>query len=118
MRALRYLTVLALALVLAVNVQAAEKGKKKKGKGIKGVVTKVDKDSITVKVGKRGDAAEKTFKLTGTTTVEKVSGKKPDRKVTPATLSDVAVGARVAIKADGDTATSIKLREGKAKKNK
>ena len=106
------LALVAVGLVcLAGNADAAKKP-------MKGTITKVEKDSgadtgtITVKVEpnkkKNPDAKaeEKKFKITDSTKLESVAGKKKDTTATSAKFSDLAEGKTVAVDA------------GKGKKNK
>ncbi|MEY4393272.1 MAG: hypothetical protein RL595_521 [Planctomycetota bacterium] len=98
-------------VVLAGNAEAAKKP-------LKGTITKVEKDSgtetgtITVNVEpnkkKNPDAKpeEKKFKISDSTKLESVTGKKKDTTSTTAKFSDLAEGKTVAVDA------------GKGKKNK
>jgi hypothetical protein len=96
------------------------KAKAKKG-GVAGVVTSVDKDSITIKVGgkkKGSDSAadeDKTFKINESTTYQTVSKGENGPETTDAKFEDVQKGAHVRITADGDVATKIEIMKGKKK---
>lgn len=102
----------ALACLLGF-VGAADAAKKP----TKGSILKVNQDSgkesgtITIKVapGKKAPAdatpVEKSFKITESTKLENVSGKKKDTTSTPAKFNDLSVGKTVAV-------------AGKAKKGK
>ncbi len=147
MRPIRSLLVLvaALALVLAASsAQAAEKGKAKHhGHAVRGVVTAVSTNSVTIKVAqhhKKGAAAtaapteatEMTFAINGETKYFFVSGKKGKKgeakaevkkgeNMKPATFADVKQGEHVvvvAIKGDAKNpvAKVILIREKKEKK--
>jgi hypothetical protein len=114
--------VIGLALFLCAQASAADKAAKQ---GVVGVVTSVDKDSITVKIvtrtkgsGSDTPAEEKTFKVSKDTTVQtvtRVKGQKtPD--TTDSTFDDVKVGERVRIIGDDGTAQKISiLGQGKKK---
>jgi len=126
---LRNLVVLALALVLSNPAEAGGKGKKK-AKPIKATVVEVKTDALVVKtiVGKKqtGTPVEKTFKVTDSTTFEKVQGKKakgaPATPPTPAKFSDVQKDSTVSITPKGeDEAASVKIltiKKAKKKKSK
>ena len=131
MNRLRFLTVLAVAVMVVPSAFAANKAKKK-DKPVKATVVEVkkdaDKESGTLKVmvsankKKNTPAAEKTFKVTEATKVEKVmkeKGKKAkDTPATPAKFSDIPQGAKLQITAKDDEATAIKFSAKKKKKNK
>jgi hypothetical protein len=122
MCSLRNVMAVALALALFASSAEAGKGKKKKAaRGVRGTVVSVAKDSLTVKVGarKKGNnpGTERTFKLSDATKVEKVSGKRANRQASPATITDVAKGARVVVNANGEQAQGIKI-VGKSKGKK
>lgn len=132
MRRLHYVMALVLALILAAGAWADEDGKKKskgkkKGDGVLGAVTAVDKDSITVKTmgrGKKGAPSsggeEKKFKLTKDTKVERMSGGKGQAQSSPAKVEDIKTGTHVMVKAKqgSDVAEQIRIvpeRKGKKK---
>jgi hypothetical protein len=129
---LRTLIVFAVALVLTAPAGAADKAKKKKELTVKGTVVEVKKDTdkdsgsliVKVIVGKKKDnnTAEKTYKVSETTKVEKVVGKakkgQPAPEATAAKLGDIQKGDTVALTAKGDDASAIKFTITKKKKNK
>ncbi len=96
------------------------KAKAKKG-GVAGLVTAVDKDSITIKLGgkkKGSDSAsdeEKTFKINESTTYQTVSKGDNGPETTDAKFEDVKKGEHVRITADGDVAQKIEILKGKKK---
>jgi hypothetical protein len=114
-------SVVALAVLLG-GVSSAEAAKAKKNKPVKGAVVKVDKDSITVKTAARKKGAvpgqEVTYKLTGDTKVEKVSGKKGNQQTAPAKAGDLAAGQNVVLTLSGQDVKEVKILGGKKKKNK
>ena len=115
-------------LILSGTVEAA------KSKPQKGVISKIEKDSgkesgtITVKVTpkkKKTDttpaptaAEEKSFKITESTKLETVSGKKKDATTTPAKFSDFKEGSGVLIISDKKSVDSVKITKAKKTKTK
>lgn len=129
------LMVLALGVMLAASTPssaAPKAGKKKKaGKAVAGTVLEVKQESGkeegTIKVSVAGKkkaneaAMEKSFKVTSSTKIAKVTGKGKEAKQAAgeaAKLADVSKGQRVFIKANGDTVEEIKITAAKAKKKK
>jgi hypothetical protein len=114
--------------ILSGTVEAA------KSKPEKGVISKIEKDSgkesgtITVKVTpkkKKTDttpaktvAEEKSFKITESTKIETVSGKKKDATTTPAKFSDLKEGSGVLITSDKKSVDSVKITKAKKTKTK
>ena len=114
--------------ILSGTVEAA------KSKPEKGVISKIEKDSgkesgtITVKVTpkkKKTDttpaktvAEEKSFKITESTKIETVSGKKKDATTTPAKFSDLKEGSGVLITSDKKSVESVKITKAKKTKTK
>ena len=128
MRFVRFLAVAALTLAMVTPALAAAKGKKNKG-AVKGTVVEVKKDegketgSLVVKVtpGKKdagAAATEKTFKITDTTKVQKLVGKKKDAVASDAKFSDVTKDANVTIVAKGEEASEVKFQVAKKAKKK
>jgi len=129
MRLMRFAVAVAVALSLTCAAQAAQKqkAKGKKAQTVRGTVVEVKKDegkaegTLKVKVQPKKNAAtaepvEKTFKISDTTKVVRITGKKGDKQETPATLADIQAGGTVVLKVKGDTAEQVTL-QGK-KKNK
>ena len=114
--------------ILSGTVEAA------KSKPEKGVISKIEKDSgkesgtITVKVTpkkKKTDttpattvAEEKSFKITESTKIETVSGKKKDATTTPAKFSDLKEGSGVLITSDKKSVDNVKITKAKKTKTK
>ena len=114
--------------ILSGTVEAA------KCKPEKGVISKIEKDSgkesgtITVKVTpkkKKTDttptttaAEEKSFKITESTKLETVSGKKKDATTTPAKFSDLKEGSGVLITSNKKSVDSVKITKTKKTKTK
>ena len=114
--------------ILSGTVQAA------KSKPEKGVISKIEKDSgkesgtITVKVTpkkKKTDttpaptaAEEKSFKITESTKLETVSGKKKDATTTPTKFSDLKEGRGVLITSNKKSVDSVKITKAKKTKTK
>ena len=114
--------------ILSETVEAA------KSKPEKGVISKIEKDSgkesgtITVKVTlkkKKTDttpattaAEEKSFKITESTKLETVSGKKKDATTTPAKFSDLKEGSGVLITSNKKSVDSVKITKAKKTKTK
>lgn len=111
--------------ILSGTVEAA------KSKPIQGAISKVEQDSgkesgtITVKVTskkKKGDATpataeEKSFKITVSTKLETISGKKKDATTAPAKFSDLKEGGGVLITSDKEKGVeSVKITKAKKKK--
>jgi hypothetical protein len=134
MRLLRTAVALLLVLAFVATASAGDKTKKagkKAAKPVQGVVVDFKKDegkdtgTITVKLvkgkkkgGDSGEAVQKTFTITDTTKLEKVSGKKGNVETKAATFSDLAKDLKVTITGKGDTADSVKITAKKKKKNK
>jgi hypothetical protein len=129
MMILRSLLVLGLALSLVGSTAEAAKGKKKKNNVRHGVVEVVsldqDKDSgkITIKQRakkKKGtEAKSEEIKLTKSTTVERVAGKKGNKTTETAKLSDLKAGEHVHILVKDGVAEDIKIvKAGKKSKKK
>jgi hypothetical protein len=130
MRKTRFLTILALIVLLVVGTSTAEagKGKKKKRKPVRGVITAVENaqapGKFTVRVlPKKKQAAEnappteKTFTFSKETKFEKLVGKKKDAETRPATFADLHKDYTVLITAGkADEADSIKIFAKKKKK--
>ncbi len=128
-RLLVVLTVL-FGFLLSGSMAEAAKGKKKK-KAAAGEITAVEADKekgsegiLTVKIGggKKNPSATPTetkFKVTSATTLVMVSGKKSDRKESPATFADLKAGRKVRIVAGSDDkASKVMIRSGKKDKKK
>jgi hypothetical protein len=111
--------------ILSGTVEAA------KSKPEQGTISKVEQDSgkesgtITVKVTpkkKKSDTTpatveEKSFKITESTKIETVSGKKKDATTTPAKFSDLKEGGEVLIASDKKKGVeSVKVTKAKKKK--
>jgi hypothetical protein len=111
--------------ILSGTVEAA------KSKPEHGTISKVEQDSgkesgtITVKVTpkkKKSDTTpatveEKSFKITESTKIETVSGKKKDATTTPAKFSDLKEGREVLIASDKKKGVeSVKVTKAKKKK--
>ena len=113
-------------VILSGTVEAA------KSKPEQGTISKVEQDSgkesgtITVKVTpkkKKTDTAptateEKSFKITESTKLETVSGKKKDATTTPAKFSDLKAGSGVLITSDKKLVESVKITKAKKTKTK
>ncbi len=123
----RFLLSAAVALfILSGTVEAA------KSKPEQGTISKVEQDSgkesgtITVKVTpkkKKSDTTpkateEKSFKITESTKLETVSGKKKDVTTTPAKFSDLKEGSGVLITSDKKSVDSVKITKAKKTKTK
>jgi hypothetical protein len=105
-----------------------------KSKPEKGVISKIEKDSgkesgtIAVKITpkkKKSDitpapttAEEKSFKITESTILESVSGKKKDATTTPAKFSDLKEGSGVLITSNKKSVDSVKITKTKKTKTK
>ncbi len=113
--------------ILSGTVEAA------KSKPEKGTISKVDQDSgkesgtITVKVTpkkKKSDttpaptAEEKSFKITESTKLATVSGKKKDATTTTAKFSDLKEGSGVLITSNKKSVDSVKITKAKKTKKK
>ena len=112
--------------ILSGTVEAA------KSKPEQGTISKVEQDSgkesgtITVKVTpkkKKTDTTptateEKSFKITESTKLETVSGKKKDATTTPAKFSDLKEGSGVLITSDKKSVDSVKITKAKKTKTK
>src|SRR5262249_26436552 len=132
------LMVLALGVFLAATSQSAaadkkadKKAKKAAGKPVAGTVVDVKQESGkeegTIKVSVKGKkkaneaATEKTFKITSSTKLTKVTGKGKEAKTAAGEtvkFSALAKDQRVFVKANGDTVEEVKIAAGKAKKKK
>jgi len=115
-------------VILSGTVEAA------KSKPEQGTISKVEQDSgkesgtITVKVTpkkKKTDTTpaptateEKSFKITESTKLETVSGKKKDATTTPAKFSDLKAGSGVLITSDKKSVDSVKITKAKKTKTK
>ncbi len=129
MRLFNLLVVLAVALVFASAASAGQKGQKKAKKKmhpVHGVVTAVDKDSVTVQVkqGKKkgGGTTERKFQLNDATRYEtvkvtKVKGQKPQKEASAASFGSLKKGDRVQVTPQGEVATKVSIVE-RTKKNK
>jgi len=126
--------ILALALVLMLTAGAATasaKGSKNKGgnkdHGVRGTVTAVDGNSITVETRKRGN---QKFQITSSTTIERL-GKhgqtKPSKEAkagktgkrgNAAKIRKIKEGSRVQVTTKGDTAEKITVKRKKGHKGK
>jgi len=140
---LRSLLALGVTLsIMLMPVSGADEAKKAKGKkkgGVAGVVeafegSKADgakgegvlKIKTVARKKKKAAAAAadekagevKSFTITKDTKIQKVSGKKADRKTEAGSAEDLKAGARVRIKADGDKAQEITVLAGKKAKKK
>jgi hypothetical protein len=124
-RILAVAVVLSLALAARAEDGAGTKGKTK-GDHTAGIVVDVKKDkdkdegTLTIKVHKhkkKGAAAvpaeEKTFKVTSTTTFEKVSGKKGDKQVTSVTFAAVQKGEHVRLTIKDGALVDVKIHSKK-----
>lgn len=112
--------------ILSGTVEAA------KPKPEQGTISKVEQDSgkesgtITVKVTpkkKKTDttptaAEEKSFKITESTKLETLSGKKKDATATPAKFSDLKEGSGVLITSNKKSVDSVKITKAKKTKTK
>lgn len=113
--------------ILSGTVEAA------KSKPQQGTISKVEQDSgkesgtITVKVTpkkKKSDttpaptAEEKSFKITESTKLATVSGKKKDATTTPAKFSDLKEGSGVLITSNKKSVDSVKITKAKKTKTK
>jgi hypothetical protein len=132
MRLVKVVAVLAVVLVFAsvasAGPKAAKKAAKKKMHAVHGVVTAVDKDSVTVKVkqGKKkgGGTTEQKFKLNDATKYEtvkvtKVKGQKPQKDVSGASFGSLKPGDHVRVTPQGEAASKVSIVErtkGKKKK--
>lgn len=109
---------LAFAFCAVSIVAAADKADKKKGKGVTGVVKKVDaeKGTITVTVKVKKETMDKDFKLGDDAKVTVISGDdKKEMAVKDAFKADLKEGATVTVVADDDGKVSA-LTIGMAKK--
>src|SRR5690348_4522337 len=107
MRALRFMVavvaVAAVALALGNDVDAAQKKKKKGGKGVAGTITNVEKsgDNVTLTVKsvnkKTNEAKDVKVTVTKDSKVEKMIGKKKDKQVQAASISDLTTGQSVVV---------------------
>jgi hypothetical protein len=135
MRVIRSLAFVALALLMASPVEAADKAKKKKKQNgpASGVVVEVKKDAdkdtgtITIMTFAASDkksvsiepGTQRIFKINDATKFETVSGKKKDLSTTPVKFTDVVKGETVVVTATDDTASVVKIEPvAKKKKNK
>ncbi|NBR05115.1 MAG: hypothetical protein EBT92_05015 [Planctomycetes bacterium] len=128
MKSYTLLTAIFATFILSGTVEAA------KTKPTKGTILKAQQDSgkesgtITVKVTpkkKKGDtspapatAEEKSFKISETTKLETVSGKKKDTTSTPAKFSDLKEGSAVLIASNKKSVDSVKITKAKKTKAK
>src|SRR5262249_10539399 len=118
---------------------AAKDGKKgKRNHGVRGVVTAIDLDkdskdsgTITIRVNAKKNKkaaatapepnSEKKIKISKTTKLEVVSGKKGERTSKAITLAELKQGERIAVFEKDGNAEKVVIREGKkgkkAKKN-
>jgi hypothetical protein len=129
MRLFNVVVVLAVALVFASAASAGQKGQKKAKKkmhAVHGVVTAVDKDSVTVQVkqGKKkgGGTTEKKFQLNDATKYEtmkvtKVKGQKAQKEAGEASFGSLKKGAHVLLSPKGEAAAKVSIVE-RTKKNK
>ena len=108
--------------LLADDGEAAQQAAKKKKKGnqpVTGVVSSVQKDTITVKVQAKKKAPapgeEKKFTINDSTKFESLSGKKGATQARPATAADIKTGSRVRIEAKGNTVEKIGILTKKKK---
>ena len=115
-------------LILSGTVEAA------KSKPQKGVISKIEKDSgkesgtITVKITPKKKkivttpaptvAEEKSFKITESTKLKTVYGKKKDATTAPAKFSDIKEGSVVLIASDKKSVDSVKITKAKKTKTK
>jgi len=129
MMILRPLLVLGLALSLCGSTAEAAKGKKKKDNVRHGVVEVVsfDQDKASGKLTikhrakkKQGsEAKSEELKLTSSTTIERVAGKKGNKTTETAKLSDVKAGDHVHVLIKDGVAADIKIvKHGKKAKKK
>jgi hypothetical protein len=131
MRWVQALGVVWVVLVLAGSTEAGEQKKKKKKKEgvIAGQVVEVAKGkddglgSITVKaVSKKGGTGQESkIEITKDTKIEKVTGKKGERKHTDADFAALHKGERVVIHTragNSNQAERVEIIAGKKKKNK
>ncbi len=104
----------ALIFALAVSAEAGEAKKKKKNKGVSGVVVDVTKaengkdklGQLTIKThGKKGaEGMEVKIDIPADVKVEKIVGKKGQKETLEATFADLKVGQRL----------TVQMREGQA----
>lgn len=122
------LTAAVTIFVLSGTVEAA------KSKPVKGTIIKAQQDTgkesgtITVKVTpkkKKGNntpapttAEEKSFKITESTKLETVSGKKKDATTMPAKFIDLKEGNSVLISSKKKSVDSVKIKKAKKTKKK
>ena len=128
MRAASVLVSFSLAVLFTLAVSDADAAKKKKATTLKGKivsVTKVeDKENelgqltIKTKVKKGGEAKEVKIDVLKTTTVEKVVGKKGDKKHEAAAFADLKTGQNVVVQLRAGQATQADKVEFVAKKKK
>ena len=128
---MKYRSLLSAALALFILSGTVEAAKSKPEKG---TISKIDQDSgkesgtITVKVTpkkKKSDITpaptateEKSFKITESTKLETVSGKKKDAITTPAKFSDLKEGSGVLITSNKKSVNSVKITKAKKTKKK
>lgn len=128
MRYAHLFTAVAAMFVLSSTVEAA------KTKPVKGTILKAQQDSgkesgtITVKITPKimkgtataapTTAEEKSFKITESTKLETVSGKKKDATASPAKFSDLKEGSGVLIASKKQSVDSIKITKAKKTKKK
>lgn len=128
MRYARLFTAVAAMFVLSSTVEAA------KTKPVKGTILKAQQNSgkesgtITVKITPKKmkgtataaptTAEEKSFKITETTKLETISGKKKDATASPAKFSDLKEGSGVLIASKKQFVESVKITKAKKTKKK
>jgi hypothetical protein len=116
---MKFQSMLSAAIALFIFSGTVEAAKSKPQKG---VISKIEKDS-----GKESGtdttpaptaAEEKSFKITESTKLETVSGKKKDATTTPAKFSDFKEGSGVLIISDKKSVDSVKITKAKKTKTK
>lgn len=125
---LRASAILSVALTILFGAGAAEAAKKKKAKAIQAAIVTVDAGreagtgSLTIKekAKKKNNvaAAERKIQVTKTTKVEKIVGKKKDKKTEAASFSDLQGGKQVTVTLRAGTTDQAERIQISAKKKK
>jgi len=132
MQILRHVLAVAVAVILAATVSAADATKKaakgKKGANARGTVVSFEKDAdknsgtlvVKVTTGKKPNVTteEKKFKVTEATKVQTLVGKPKDNQVKDGSVSDIGKDKLVILMLKDDTVETIKVSDAKKKKNK
>jgi hypothetical protein len=127
MQILRHALVVVLMVVVASNLSAAGKAKKKKtAKPVHGTIVTIEKEAdknagtltVSVTTGKKPDVKteEKKFKVTEATKIQTVVGKPKDNQFKEGAFSDLAKDKTVVVTLKDDTVESIQVADAKKKK--